>query len=286
MKNVKATKAQGAAAAPESETQLMEAYDSAEMPGAAAVPESEAQLMEAFDSAEMPGAAAVPESEENVWWRENSDKLTDAEQQALSPSRLRTRDQGDVQEMNEEATSPIAASSPPSQPMAMCTITSPKGSPGRSICHDASPPRPQHAAAGTPAAGMKRPLEALGKSKARAVPSSPAASTPLSRAFVQQRCEASPLPAAGASRAAGMSRAPRELAFDQVPVAALQEVSPVAVPVPVLAYPPTMMDDSDELYLYPSQASTADSAPLDDVDVPPQQDESQLSAYWQNDGVF
>lgn len=239
-----------------------------------------------MDSAEMPGAAAVPESEENVWWRENSDKLTDAEQQALSPSRLRTRDQGDVQEMNEEATSPIAASSPPSQPMAMCTITSPKGSPGRSICHDASPPRPQHAAAGTPAAGMKRPLEAAGKSKARAVPSSPAASTPLSRAFVQQRCEASPLPAAGASRAAGMSRAPRELAFDQVPVAALQEVSPVAVPVPVLAYPPTMMDDSDELYLYPSQASTADSAPLYDVDVPPQQDESQLSAYWQNDGVF
>lgn len=139
--------------------------------------------MEAFDSAEMPGAVAVPESEENVWWRENSDELIDAEQQASSPSRLRTRDQGDVQEMNEEATSPIAASSPPSQPMAMCTITSPKGSPGRSICHDASPPRPQHAAAGTPAAGMKRPLEAAGKSKARAVPGSPAASTPLSRAL-------------------------------------------------------------------------------------------------------
>ena len=60
----------------------------------------------------------------------------------------------------------------------------------------------------------------------------------------------------------------------------------MAAPVPVLASPPTMMDDSDELYLYPSQASTADSAPLDDVEVPPQQDESQLSAYWQNDGVF
>ena len=124
---------------------------------AAAAPESETQLMEAFDSAEIPGAAAVPESEENVWWRENSDELIDAEQQASSPSRLRTRDQEDVQEMNEEATSPIAAPSPPSQPMAMCTITSPKGSPGRSICHDASPPRPQHAAA-----GMKRPLEAAG----------------------------------------------------------------------------------------------------------------------------